>query len=119
MGGAASRDTSRDKPHGGSGAPQERRRCSNFKYVLTRNQKLLTIMGGENPHFPCDHLLDPKVNEAEILTRRNILFALSLTFFSLPPSPADLGMVSHFEISFHSKIEALISPHLRSMKSHK
>lgn len=42
-------------------------------------------MGGENPHFPCDHLLDPKVNEAEILTCRNILFALSLTFFFLPP----------------------------------
>lgn len=32
---------------------------------------------------------------------------------------ADLGIVSHFEISFHSKIEALISPHLRLMKSHK
>ncbi len=31
---------------------------------------------------------------------------------------ADLGIISHCEISFHSKIEALISPHLRLMKSH-
>lgn len=31
---------------------------------------------------------------------------------------ADLGITSHCEISFRTKIEALISPHLKLMKSH-
>lgn len=79
-------------PHGGSVAPQERRRSSNFKYVLTRNQKVAYHNGGKNPHFRCDHLLDPKVNgggaaetggEGQVgwggQTHQDILFALSLT----------------------------------------
>lgn len=57
--GAAFRDAFHDKPHGESGAPQEWRHCSNFKYVLTQNQKLLAITGREIPRFLCDHLLDP------------------------------------------------------------
>lgn len=57
--------------------------------------KVAQHYGGAIPHFLCDHLLDPKVNEAEILTRQNILFALSLTFFFLK---VDLGIISHFEI---------------------
>lgn len=41
--GAARRQAYPGSPHGGSGVPQARRRCSNFKYVLTLNQESLTI----------------------------------------------------------------------------
>lgn len=46
-----------------------------------------------------------------------IFSVLSLTFFFFF-FLVDLGIISHCEISFHSKIEALISPHLRLTKSH-
>lgn len=116
-------------PHGGSVAPQERRRSSNFKYVLTRNQKVAYHNGGKNPHFPCDHLLDPKVNgggaaetggDGRVGWGGTDTPGYSLcTFFDIP-HPQIWEQFSHFETSFFTgEIEALISPHLSSMKSHK
>lgn len=118
-------------PHGGSVAPQERRRSSNFKCVLTRNQKVAYHNGGKNPHFPCDHLLDPKVNGGGGGRLRRVEtggwvgggtdtpgYSLC-TFFDIP-HPQIWERFSHFETSFFTgEIEALISPHLSSMKSHK
>lgn len=116
-------------PHGGSVAPQERRRSSNFKYVLTRNQKVAYHNGGKNAHFPCDHLLDPKVNgggaaetggDGRVGWGGTDTPGYSLcTFFDIP-HPQIWEQFSHFETSFFTgEIEALISPHLSSMKSHK
>lgn len=66
--------------------------------------------------FLCDHLLDPQGDEAEPAPRRNILFALSLPGFLKPI----WERVGTFEMSFHSKMGALISPLLRLVKkSHK
>lgn len=53
------RDASRDKPRGEHRTPQERRRCSNFKYVLTQNQKLLSITGERFPRFFVWSLIRP------------------------------------------------------------
>lgn len=113
-------------PHERSVAPQGWRRSSNFKYVLTRNQKVAYHNDGENPHFPCDHLLDPKVNSggggwnAGRWKGEGGTPAYSLcTFFDIPTRRYGSGL-SHFETSFFTpEIEVLISPHLSSMKSHK
>lgn len=104
-------DASCDKPHGESSTPQKWRLCSNFKYVLTQNQKLLTIMGQSfPPFFPLWSLIRPQGEPGR--NTDTWIFSLHFLWHFL----ADLGIVSHCEISFHSKIWALISPHLRLMK---
>lgn len=102
-------DTPLTSPHGGSVAPQGRRRSSNFKYVLTRNQKVAYHNGRKNPHFPCDHLLDPKVNgrgaeggwgEGECTDKLGYSLC---TFFDIPHPQIWERVFTFWDIVFHGR----------------
>lgn len=110
---AAHRQAYSRNPHGGSDVPQERRRCSNFKYVLTPNQESFTITVTRSPSFsfPVWSLIRPQGEEAEPAPPKYSLYTFFAWFLK-----QIWESVGTFEMSFHSKMGALISPLLRLTK---
>lgn len=110
---AAHRQAYSRNPHGGSDVLQERRRCSNFKYVLTPNQESFTITVTRSPSFsfPVWSLIRPQGEEAEPAPPKYSLYTFFARFLK-----QIWESVGTFEMSFHSKMGALISPLLRLTK---
>lgn len=100
--------------NGGRSVPVEWRHCSNFKYVLTQSQKKsCSPFWLRDSRFSVWSLCRPQGEQDTVRAEYSLCAFFDISFSRSWES------AHSFEISFHSKIEALISQHLRLMKSHK